>query len=298
VTFTSSWSPTLTTAVTFSGAVECTLKGDAFAGIRVPVSATPRLELSVQPAFRVSAGGQIGLTMAHQMTITQGFTANSSGARATGNVGSSADGAVQVGGNATIFGGIGATFALAGRAGVKGELGPHIGLRYDPATKCLAQDAALKARLTLTLDHWVGAWRVSVADGTMARKVKVFAFCSASGTVAVSLRWNNDMDEDLEVIEPDGTKIWFDNMGPTSTGGVLDRDDNISVCLLDDEPGGAENVNWAAGSSPARGTYTVNVIKFTGCGTAVANWTVEVRVNNQLITSKSGSAPGSFTFQY
>lgn len=298
VTFTSSWSPTLTTAVTFNGAVECTLKGDAAAGIRLPVSSTPPLELTVKPAFRVSAGGQIGLTLNHRVTITQGFTADGGGARPIGNVGATADGSVQVGGNATIFGGIGATIVLAGRAGVTGELGPQMVLRYDPAAKCLALDAALQARLTLTLDQWVRAWRVGIADGLTARKIKVYAYCAGSGTVAVSLRWNNDMDEDLEVIEPDGTKIWSNNMGPTSTGGVLDRDDNIVVCLMDSEPGGAENVNWGAGSSPARGTYTVNVVEFTGCGTVVANWTVEVRINNQLIASRSGSAPTSFTFRY
>ena len=298
VTFTSSWSPILTTAVTFNGAVECTLKGDAIAGIRLPVSSTPPLELTVKPAFRVSAGGQIGLTLNHRMTITQGFTADTGGARATGSIGASADGSVQVGGNASIFGGIGATIALAGRTGVTGELGPQLGLRYDQATECLALDTALQARLTLSLDQWVRDWRVGLVDGPTARKVKVYTSCTGSGTVAVSLRWDNDMDEDLEVIEPDGTKIWSNNMGPSSTGGVLDRDDNVVVCLMDEEPGGAENVNWAAGSSPARGTYTVNVVEFTGCGPAVANWTVEVRINNQLITTKSGSAPASFTFKY
>ena len=118
-----------------------------------------------------------------------------------------------------------------------------------------------------------------------------------SGEIQVTLLWDNDNDEDLHVIEPGGTEIWYAAPGPTATGGHLDRDDNVGVCGRDTEPGGVENIFWPTGSTPSRGTYQVNVVQYASCGTPAA-WTAEVRIGNVLVKRKSGTGTGSFSFDY
>ncbi|WP_448610222.1 S-layer homology domain-containing protein [Geodermatophilus sp. URMC 60] len=118
-----------------------------------------------------------------------------------------------------------------------------------------------------------------------------------SGTIQVALRWDNDNDQDLHVWEPNGSHIWYSSRGPTSTGGYLDRDDNVGTCGVDGTPGGVENVVWPAGSRPARGTYTVEVREFRSCGTPAA-WTAEVFLGGQLIDRQSGMGGGSLDFSY
>ena len=78
---------------------------------------------------------------------------------------------------------------------------------------------------------------------------------------------------------------------------ACDRDDNVFVCGRDREPGGVENVFWPPGTSPRRGTYTVEVVEYARCTTPAA-WTVEVRINGQLVARRTGTHYGSFTFAY
>ena len=40
---------------------------------------------------------------------------------------------------------------------------------------------------------------------------------------------------DLHVTEPNGPQMWYSSSGPTTTGGKLDRDDNVGVCGHDSE---------------------------------------------------------------
>jgi hypothetical protein len=78
-----------------------------------------------------------------------------------------------------------------------------------------------------------------------------------TGDVQVTLEWASDADLDLHVVEPDGTEIWYEEPGPSSTGGALDVDSNVE-CVND---GGVENVYWPASGAPT-GTYTVRVEGF------------------------------------
>ena len=91
---------------------------------------------------------------------------------------------------------------------------------------------------------------------------------TGTGDVQVTLEWASDSDLDLHVTEPDGTEIYYLNVGPTSTGGQLDVDSNVNC----ENNGGVENVFWPVGDAPT-GTYTVSVQGFretrddgTDCG--------------------------------
>jgi len=78
-----------------------------------------------------------------------------------------------------------------------------------------------------------------------------------SGSLQVSLSWNNDSDQDLYVGDPSGTSINYTN--PFSdTGGELDRDDTDGF--------GPENIFW--NDNAPDGTYTVSVDDYSGSSTA------------------------------
>jgi hypothetical protein len=118
-----------------------------------------------------------------------------------------------------------------------------------------------------------------------------------AGKVQVTLIWDNEVDMDLHVTEPDSTEIWFKNRGPTTTGGQLDRDDNVCT-EPNPEPGGVENIFWPNASGAPAGTYNVSIVEFGLCGqTTAANWILEIRVGGQLVRRETGRGGGqTFTF--
>jgi hypothetical protein len=81
---------------------------------------------------------------------------------------------------------------------------------------------------------------------------------TGTGDVQLTLTWGSNADLDLAVIEPDGTEIYFNNTGPSATGGQLDVDSNVG-CEPD---GGVENIFWPSGGVPS-GTYTVKVTGYS-----------------------------------
>jgi hypothetical protein len=118
-----------------------------------------------------------------------------------------------------------------------------------------------------------------------------------AGRIQVTLIWDNEVDMDLHVTEPDSTEIWFKNRGPTTTGGQLDRDDNVCT-EPNPEPGGVENIFWPNGSAALVGTYNVSIVEFGVCDqTTAANWILEIRVGGQLVRRETGRGGGqTFTF--
>lgn len=116
-----------------------------------------------------------------------------------------------------------------------------------------------------------------------------------SGSLQITLIWDNDNDQDLHVTEPDGNRIWYQNQGPSASGGILDRDDNVGVCGHDPVPGGVENVYWPTGVTPDSGNYRIDIVEYAECGDD-ANWTLEVRVDGELKVRESGSTSGSINF--
>jgi hypothetical protein len=109
------------------------------------------------------------------------------------------------------------------------------------------------------------------------------------GDIRVTLLWNSDDDVDLHVIDPSGERIWYRNRASAS-GGELDRDDNVNSCGFDAEPGGVENVFWAADAPP--GSYTVEVYSYLDCAPAGTEFTLQVFRGDTMILEQSGTAAG------
>ena len=141
---------------------------------------------------------------------------------------------------------------------------------YDDAVNCGPNDAAVNPG-AVDLPH------DRIGQNCDGRDLTVGA-----GELQVTLLWNNVNDQDLHVVEPSGREIWCASRGPTATGGRLDRDDNVNRCGRDAEPGGVENVYWPSGSAPDRGTYRVDAVRYSSCGSP-ASWTVEARIGGVLV---------------
>jgi hypothetical protein len=192
---------------------------------------------------------------------------------------------------------------LYGIAGLRVNAGPSFTANYDPdgtdragEPGCVTLTGRFTASLHLTLDLWFRTFSAGLLD-YQAGPWELASTCLRTGAIQVTLIWDNDNDEDLHVIEPNGAEIWYSQPGPTATGGQLDQDDNVGICGVDLRPGGAENIYWPAGSTPDNGTYTVRIVQFNGCGTP-SQWRAEVRVNGHLTHTETGTATGEFTFTY
>lgn len=106
-----------------------------------------------------------------------------------------------------------------------------------------------------------------------------------TGDVQVTLTWDNTDDMDLWVIEPNGTRIWYGDRGPTSTGGQLDVD-GYAAC--GGVPIAVENIFWPTGQSPA-GAYRAVVDEYMRCGNpSRARWRLVVRVNGVIVLDQTG----------
>lgn len=109
------------------------------------------------------------------------------------------------------------------------------------------------------------------------------------GTLQFTLLWDNDADMDLHVVEPNGTRLWYGSRGPTSTGGQLDRDDNICGDV-EYGPGGAENIFWPDDQPAPTGTYRIEVREYSRCGAnSAAEWILQIRMNGSLVDTIEGT---------
>jgi len=85
---------------------------------------------------------------------------------------------------------------------------------------------------------------------------------TGTGDVQVTLEWGSSADIDLAVTEPDGTTVYFNDKGPTASGGQLDVDSNVGCEDDDGIEGAVENVFWPTGAAPP-GTYAVTVTGYS-----------------------------------
>jgi hypothetical protein len=125
-----------------------------------------------------------------------------------------------------------------------------------------------------------------------------------SGTLVITLRWVQDADLDLHVVDPNGFEIWAKNINSApppvpgqpsdpnawKSGGILDFDSNAS-CMIDGL--NQEDVYWTV--PPPSGHYLVRVDAFSLCGEAQADWTVQAVLNGAVVGAASGSAHDSDT---
>lgn len=107
-----------------------------------------------------------------------------------------------------------------------------------------------------------------------------------SGRIQVTLSWNNKDDVDLWVLEPNTTKIYYGNRGPTASGGRLDHD---AYAACTNAPPAIENIYWPSTANPSPGVYHAVVDLFRDCEAGAAQWTLTVTVDGQLKISQSGT---------
>ncbi|HEY8072901.1 MAG TPA: hypothetical protein VIF62_02295, partial [Labilithrix sp.] len=122
-----------------------------------------------------------------------------------------------------------------------------------------------------------------------------------SGVLVVSLRWSNDADLDLHVVDPNGTEVFNRNpsSGPRPTpappdfvpdGGVLDVDSEAS-CVADGAR--AENVVWS--NPPPSGHYIVRVDTASMCGLPSSYWHAEAFLRGASLGAAEGIATDADT---
>ena len=102
---------------------------------------------------------------------------------------------------------------------------------------------------------------VVVGDETVCKGLEESPTCKVgklgTGDVQVTLQWGSGADLDLHIFEPDGTEIFYDQPGPSPSGGQLDVDSNAQC-----DPGASvENVFWPSGAAP-QGDFTAIVYGF------------------------------------
>ncbi|MFI5308581.1 MAG: hypothetical protein ACHQ53_14575 [Polyangiales bacterium] len=120
---------------------------------------------------------------------------------------------------------------------------------------------------------------------------------SADAELVVALRWDDDADLDLHVIDPSGTEIWSRNInswqppapgaaadaGDWQAGGLLDFDSNAQ-CVIDGRD--EEHVSWQ--QAPPHGEYQVRVATASLCGQTSAHWSVDVSLRGRSIAGARG----------
>jgi hypothetical protein len=112
------------------------------------------------------------------------------------------------------------------------------------------------------------------------------------GDFEATLEWDSPADLDLEVVEPNGTRIYQESPAPASSNGELDGDAN-SRC---DEPAsGKETISWPDGDAPS-GDYEIIVRGFAvgdgythDCGGNTAEYTLTIRIFGQEDQVHEGS---------
>jgi hypothetical protein len=100
-----------------------------------------------------------------------------------------------------------------------------------------------------------------------------------TGSVQITLTWDNESDMDLWVTEPDGEIIGWEHPN-SDTSGTLDVDDTNGY--------GPENIFWPYGEAPS-GKYKVEVHHFAG--SSIANYRVLIQVNSIAETFFGSLAP-------
>lgn len=114
-----------------------------------------------------------------------------------------------------------------------------------------------------------------------------------TGTLQVSLSFDNNKDVDLHLFEPNGYHIYYGDR-VSENGGVLDLDSNPS-CSIDGINN--ENITYGEDAYVEPGEYTVYVDMWENCDPSVAtNFVLSVFYGGNLIQTVEGRNPITGTF--
>ena len=104
--------------------------------------------------------------------------------------------------------------------------------------------------------------------------------------IRVAVSWDSTADLDLEVRDPFGNSIYWDN--PTAENAVFDRNVNGN-CQATTADSPTESVTWSPGATPV-GSYEIIVYYVRGCdNNAPANLTLDVTVNGVNLDQVTGT---------
>lgn len=133
---------------------------------------------------------------------------------------------------------------------------------------------------------------ISLLEREITPAAPISAAALRRGDLTISLEWDNDADMDLQLFEPDGAHVYFDN--PSSTSGArLDVDAN-AACTRNF--GTRETITWPSGQ-PRLGTHRIVVSEYRLCAQGAANWTLEVRIGAEVILRETGTGSAEFEFR-
>lgn len=114
-----------------------------------------------------------------------------------------------------------------------------------------------------------------------------------TGTLQVSLSFDNDKDIDLHLFEPNGYHIFYGDR-ESDNGGVLDLDSNPS-CSIDGINN--ENITYSEEAYVEPGEYTVYVDMWENCDPSIAtNFVLTVFYGGELLQTVEGVNPIAGTF--
>ena len=102
-----------------------------------------------------------------------------------------------------------------------------------------------------------------------------------TGDIQVTLSWETTDDLDLSVTGPDAQSVSWNNPGPSSSGGRIDRDDNSACAAITQSP--LENIYWPAGQG-AEGEYSIDVDLFGRCAEGNEPISFDIRLLVQGVT--------------
>jgi len=112
------------------------------------------------------------------------------------------------------------------------------------------------------------------------------ALVTLSTGMRVSLTWDSTADLDLEVRDPYGNSIYWDN--PTVENAVFGQNVNAG-CVAPVGDGPTERIDWAPGAVPT-GSYEIIVYYIEGCeDNAPANITLSVVVDGAALDTVTGT---------
>lgn len=141
-------------------------------------------------------------------------------------------------------------------------------------------DAAGEFSLALALED--GDESPAMADRVIGPPTLV----TLNSGIQVAVSWDSTADLDLEVRDPYGNSIFWDN--PTAENAVFDRNVNAS-CVDPTAESPTEQINWAPGAVPS-GSYEVIVYYMQGCdNNNPANIELNVTVDGVPLTSVAGT---------